>query len=53
MGISCVSLEDLQLKRKVSEQMIFLSAEEDTEQRFRAALNESESLKRISAIVSS
>ena len=44
MGISCVSLEDLQLKEKVSEQMIFLSAEEDTEERFRAALNENESL---------
>ena len=55
MGISCVSLEDLQLKEKVSEQMIFLTAEEDTEERFRAALklNENESLKRISAIVSS
>ena len=53
MGISCVSLEDLQLKEKVSEQMIFLSAEEDTEERFRAALNENESLKRISAIISS
>ena len=53
MGISCVSLEDLQLKKKVSEQMIFLSVEEDTEERFRAALNENESLKRISPIVSS
>ena len=53
MGISCVSLEDLQLKEKVSDQMIFLSAEEDTEERFRAALNENESLKSISAIVSS
>ena len=54
MGISCVSLEELQLKEKVSEKMIFLSAEEDTEERFRAALNENESLtlKRISAIVS-
>ena len=54
MGISCVSLEELQLKEKVSEKMIFLSTEEDTEERFRAALNENESLtlKRISAIVS-
>ena len=53
MGISCISLEEFQLKEKVSEQMIFLSAEEDIEERFRAALNENESLKRISAIVSS
>ena len=54
MGISCASLQDLQLKEKVTEQMIFASAEEITEDRFRVALNENESLeslKRISAIV--
>ena len=53
MGISCVSLQDLQLKKKATEQMIFASAEEVTEERFRATLNENESLKslkRISAI---
>ena len=42
MGISCVSLEELQLKEKVSEKMIFLTAEEDTEERFTAALNEND-----------
>ena len=36
MGINCVSLQDLQLKEKVTEQMIFASAEEVTEERFRA-----------------
>ena len=51
MGISCVSLQDLQLKEKVTEQMMFASTEEVTEERFRAVLNENESLKRISAIV--
>ena len=51
MGISCVSLQDLQLEEKVTEQMIFTSAEEVTEERFRAALNENESLKRINVIV--
>ena len=45
MGISCVSLQDLQLKEKVTEQMIFASAEEITEDRFRVALNENESLE--------
>ena len=46
MGISCVSLQDLQLKEKVTEQMIFASAKEVTEERFRTALNKNESLKR-------
>ena len=50
MGISCVSLQDLQLKGKVTEQMKSASAEEVAEERFRAALNENESLKRTSAI---
>ena len=45
MEISCISLQDLQLKEKVTEQMIFASAEEVTEERFRVALNENESLK--------
>ena len=49
MGISCVSLRDLHLKEKVTEQMIIAYAKEITEERFRAALNENESL--ISAIV--
>ena len=52
MGISCVSLQDLQLKGKVTEQMKSASAEEVAEERFRAALNENESLKRTSAIES-
>ena len=45
MEISCISLQDLQLKEKVTEQMIFASAEEVAEERFRVALNENESLK--------
>ena len=49
MGISCVSLRDMHLKEKVTELMIFAYAKEVTEERFRAALNENESL--ISAIV--
>ena len=51
MGISCVSLQDLQLKEIEIEQMIFASAEEVTDERFRATLNENQSLKRISSIV--
>ena len=49
MGISCVSLRDLHLKEKVTEQMIIAYAKEVTEERFRATLIENESL--ISAIV--
>ena len=51
MRISCANLQERQLKEKVTEQLIFAPAEEVTEERFRAALNENESLKRISAIV--
>ena len=48
MGVSCVSLrlQDLQLKEKVTERMIFASAEEVAEERFRAALNENHKMSR-------
>ena len=46
MGISCVSLQNLQLKEKVTERMIFASADEVTEERFRAALNENHKMSR-------
>ena len=39
------------LKHQLTEQKIFASAEEVTEEKVRAALKENESLKRISAIV--